>query len=359
MILVGPRDDHGWSEAHYEAGRYLEETIPDSRMILVDNLNPDARPEMTVASAVAEMAEQGADMVFITSDDFSADTRAVAADYADTVFIHATGDHVLRGDSPQNLGNYMPKMIFGKMIAGCAAALATGSGQIGYVGPLINDETRRLANASYLGARYCYQEYRDQDPASLQFDVEWIGFWFHIPDVTSDPTEVASEMVAEGADVLISGIDTTEVLAVAAERSAAGAEVMAVPYDYEGACEQAPEVCLGTPYFNWRPGYLRLAQEVKEGTWTPRWEWVPPNWDRLNDLEQSPLGFAHGAALTAEQSAQLDEFIANLGDGSLELFAGPLRFQDGSTFLNSGEAASEEAIWYMPQLLEGMEGASE
>ena len=54
-----------------------------------------------------------------------------------------------------NLSNIMGKMEYGKMIAGGAAALTTQTGKIGYLGPLINDETRRLAASVYLGARYC------------------------------------------------------------------------------------------------------------------------------------------------------------------------------------------------------------
>ena len=27
MILVGPQNDHGWSQAHYEAGQYVEEQL--------------------------------------------------------------------------------------------------------------------------------------------------------------------------------------------------------------------------------------------------------------------------------------------------------------------------------------------
>jgi simple sugar transport system substrate-binding protein len=46
----------------------------------------------------------------------------------------------------------MGKMEYGKMIAGAAAALTTQTGKIGYLGPLINDETRRLTAAAYLGA---------------------------------------------------------------------------------------------------------------------------------------------------------------------------------------------------------------
>ena len=29
MILVGPRDDRGWSQAHFEAGEYVEEKLRD------------------------------------------------------------------------------------------------------------------------------------------------------------------------------------------------------------------------------------------------------------------------------------------------------------------------------------------
>lgn len=359
MILVGPQDDHGWSEAHFNAGRYVEAHIDGSEMLVIDNLNPDTRPETTVEQAVDDMVEQGAKLIFITSDDFSADTTLVAEKYPDTIFVHTSGDHVLRGIAPPNLGNYMPRMIYGKMMAGCTAALATESGQIAYVGPLINNETRRLVNASYLGARYCYEQFRERDPDELAFSVEWLGFWFHIPGVTQDPVEVTNDFIDQGVDVVISGIDTTEALTVAAERAEGGEEVWAIPYDFEGACDEAPSVCLGVPYFNWGPGYLRLAQEVIEGNWEPRWEWVEPDWDDLNNADTSPIGYEKGPALTAEQAAQLDEFIAGLADGSIVLFEGPLQFQDGSVFLEKGVAATDEEIWYMPQLLEGMEGVGE
>ena len=53
----------------------------------------------------------------------------------------------------------------------------------------------------------------------------------------------------------------------------------------------------------------------------------------------------------------LDEFIAGLANGSINLFTGPLNYQDGSVFLADGEEATDTQIWYMPQLLEGIEGA--
>ncbi len=359
LILVGPYNDHGWSEAHYTAAEYVTEKIPNTRFVYLDKLNAADRPETTTEQAVDDMVAQGAKMVFTTSDDFKEDTDLVAEKYPDVTFIHISGDHVLTGDAPPNVDNYMGKMPYGKMIAGCAAAMATESGTIGYVGPLINDETRRLASSVYLGARYCYENYRGKDPDDLRFIVTWIGFWFNIPGVTLDPTEVSNDLLNEGADVLLSGIDTTEAIVVAGQRAEQGERVFAVPYDYEGSCDEAPEICLGVPYFNWGPAYVERIEAVMDGTWEPQFVWEAPDWSDINNRDTSPVGYVDGPALTDEWSASVGEFIAGLADGSIDLFVGPLNYQDGTAFLADGEEASDEQIWYMSQLLEGMEGPSE
>ncbi|MCU0280888.1 MAG: BMP family ABC transporter substrate-binding protein, partial [Acidimicrobiia bacterium] len=43
---------------------------------------------------------------------------------------------------------------------------------------------------------------------------------------------------------------------------------------------------------------------------------------------------------------------------SINLFTGPLNYQDGTPFLGEGEVATDLQIWFMEQLLEGMVGAS-
>jgi simple sugar transport system substrate-binding protein len=65
-----------------------------------------------------------------------------------------------------------------------------------------------------------------------------------------------------------------------------------------------------------------------------------------------------GQGLTAENAEQVDAFIDGLADGSIDLFTGPLNYQDGSAFLAEGETATDQQIWYTPQLLEGTTGAS-
>ena len=60
----------------------------------------------------------------------------------------------------------------------------------------------------------------------------------------------------------------------------------------------------------------------------------------------------------AEAKKKVDEFTQGLAIGKIVLFQGPLKFQDGSVFLKEGEKATDKQIWYLPQLLEGMSGAS-
>lgn len=362
MILVGPADDRGWSQAHREAGEYVEEKL-GATMILLDKVNPADRPELTVDQVARDMIEQGAQLVFMTSDDMKDGAFLAAEQFPDVPMIWSSGDNAwaegqdYRPDLA-NLGNVMGQMEFGKMIAGCSAALRTETGSIGYVGPLINDETRRLVNSAYLGAKYCWENVRGNDAADLTFAVNWIGFWFNIPGVTLDPTLVSNDFLDGGADILISGIDTTEALVVTGQRAAAGENVWAIPYDYVGACDGAPEICLGTPWFNWGPAYLDIATSVSDGSFSSTFQWLPPDWTDLNNPDTTAIGYIEGPALGDDATA-LNEFITGLSDGSINLWTGPLNNQDGSVWLADGETATPQQIWYTKTLLEGIDGASE
>ncbi|MBP1465913.1 BMP family ABC transporter substrate-binding protein [Candidatus Chloroploca sp. M-50] len=358
MILVGPTNDGGWNQAHFAAAEYAQARLPGSRFIYIDKVNPADRPNVQVEQAIEELINQGAKFVITNSAEFADGTKLAAEAHPDVYFLHASGDAVLTGSAPSNLTNLMGRMEYGKMMAGCAAALQSDAGKLAYLGPLIDPETRRLVNSTYLGAKYCWENYRDQPADSLDFKVTWIGFWFNIPGVTLDPTRVATDFINEGNDVIISGIDTTEGLVEANKASAAGRTVWAVPYDYEDACAQGEDVCLGVPYFNWGPRYTEILGDAMEGRFESQWEWIGPDWNDINNPDTSMIGFIKGAGLTPENGALLDDFISKLADGSLNLFTGPLNFQDGTVFVADGEVADDLAVWNTPQLLEGIEGQS-
>ncbi len=375
VILVGPQNDKGWSQAHYEGGQYVETTVANTRMLVHERLNPADSPQTTLGDVVKDMVDQGATLIFTTSDEFQEDTNKIAKDpaYASITFINVSGDGAYTSDAPPNVGNIMGQMEWMKLIAGCAAALTTQTNSIGYLGPLINFETRRLASSAFLGARYCFEKYRKGNPADLRFSVTWIGFWFSIPGVTLDPTEETKTFFDKGSDVVISGIDTTEALVVAEQKFKEGKKVWAVPYDYEKACDEGLDVCLGVPYYRWGPAYVNIVQAVQSGSYKQSWDFLGPDWSNINNPNTSAVGFIKGPALSTDSKTALNQFIAEMAKyatdpantDSFFLWQGPLKYQDGKDIAKEGEKlpiiarlGDKPSVWYLDALLDGMVGAS-
>ena len=199
-------------------------------------------------------------------------------------------------------------------------------------------------------------KYLKKDPAKLQFKVTWIGYWFNLPGVTSDPSQVADDFFNSGYDVVISGIDTTEAVVEAAKYTAQGKQAWAIPYDYVKALDEGKGVSLGVPYFNWGPAYANAAKDAMKGSWKSHWEWNSPDWKNINNPDTSAVGFSKGS-LSKDAAAGVDKFIGELAKG-LNLWKGPITLQDGTAYIKDGQAATDQQIWYLPQLLKGMDGSS-
>jgi simple sugar transport system substrate-binding protein len=363
MLLVGPKNDQGWSQAHFDAGQYVEQKIPGSKMLYLENVysGSPAYPGQTASQLAEQLVSQGAKLAIFNSDDMKDEALKFAKAHPDIYVIGSSDDWTWKDgknyqDSPNQV-DIMGRMEYGKMIAGCAAALTTKTGKLGYLGPLINDETRRLSSSAYLGAKYCWTNILKNDPAKLQFKVTWIGFWFNIPGVTSDPTQVADDFFNSGFDVVLSGIDTTEALVEAKKMHDAGKAVWAIAYDYKSNCNVAPDICLGVPYFNWGPAYLATIKTAIDGTWKEGFQWNGPDWKDINNPDTGAVGFTKGAGLSADASSKLDGFISALA-GGLNLWTGPINLQDKTAYLTDGQVATDLQVWYLPQLLAGMQGQS-
>ena len=360
ILLLGPPNDHGWSEANYNGVQYVVDKVPGTKLVYIDKVNPGDRPGTTASQLAEGLLTQGAKLVIFTSDDMTDEAIKFAQAHKDIFVILTSGDQQWKEGKDYkplpNMINIMGKCEYMKFVAGAAAALTTKTGKIGFLGPLANDETRRLASSAYLGAKYAWVNFLKKDPAQLSFNVYWIGFWFNIPGVTADPTQVADNFFNSGYDVVISGIDTTEAVTEAAKFAGQGKTVWAVPYDYAQALDENKAVCLGVPYYNWGPAYSVAAKAAMKGTWKSHFEWNGPDWKNINNPDTSAVGFNKGT-LSKEANAGVDKLIGELAKG-LNLWKGPINLQDGSVYLKAGQAATDTQIWYLPQLLQGMESQS-
>jgi simple sugar transport system substrate-binding protein len=361
ILLVGPYNDNGWSTATYLGAQYVVDKMTKTRFFYADNVNTSSNPNTTAAQFAEQLLARGAKVIIFNSDDMKDGVTEFTAAHPDVPVIWLTGDFAWKDGQRyqadmKSESDLMGRMEYGKMMAGCAAALTTKTGKIGFLGPLINDETRRFADSAYLGANYCWTKVLG-NTTPLDFKVTWIGMWFNIPGVTLDPTQVADDFYNSGYDVVISGIDSTEAVTEAKKFRDNGSDVYAVQYDYENACDVAPDACLGVPYFNWGVMMLPVLKSVQDGTYERTFVYGNLDWTNINNPDTSAVGFKKSAGLSADNSTKLDAFIAELA-GGLNLWKGPLNYQDGTVFLADGVAATDQQIWYMPQLLKGMTGDS-
>jgi simple sugar transport system substrate-binding protein len=99
VVLVGPSDDRGWSTSHHEAGLYVEENLPGAKMLLFESLNPADSPETTLMDVVEIMVDEGATVIFTTSDSFEEDTNGVAEAFPDVTFINITGSNAIQAST--------------------------------------------------------------------------------------------------------------------------------------------------------------------------------------------------------------------------------------------------------------------
>ena len=306
ILTVGPITDNGWSTATYVGTQYVQSKIEGSELLYAENVFSD--PNTTVTQYAEHLLDQGASVIIFNSDSMQTGVTEFTAAHPDVPVIWLSGDFAWAEgqryqESMTNESDLMGKMEYGKMMAGCAAALTTKTGKIGFLGPLTNDETRRLANSAYLGADYCWKNIANQT-TPLDFKVIWIGFWSNIPGTTLDPSQVADTFFTDGYDVVISGIDSTEAVTEAKKFRDQGEDVYAVQYDYEKACDVAPDACLGVPYFNWGVMMLPVIQSVKDGTYTRTFVYQGPDWTDINNVDTSVIGFKKSDGLSAENSEQ-------------------------------------------------------
>ena len=117
LLMVGPYNDKGWSQAHYDALQYVQTKVPGTSLVYVDKVNTSDRPGTTAAQLAADLVSKGAKVVIFNSDDMKDDAIKYAQENKNTWVIFASGDSVWKDgkdyhDLP-NMINVMGRMEYG------------------------------------------------------------------------------------------------------------------------------------------------------------------------------------------------------------------------------------------------------
>ncbi len=354
-IAVGDENDNGWNKAHIEATTAVTKQRGWD-YLAYKNLNPANPAKPVCENVVEELIGQakknnpnGKVLVRFNSDDFIPCAEAVAKKHPEVFVDHISGDHVLKGGAPSNLTNNMGTMEYAKVLAGCAAANLTKSGQISYLNGPDNAETRRFFNSFAWGAQYCGKKLgKDIKAVNLI-----MGFWFPIPGQTNDPQQLLGQARALGADVFASGIDTQDALQFAKALKDKGETAYSFPYDYLPACETAQNSCAGIPFFNWTQEVNYVIDMVEKNQWKSEFKMWDPDWKNVF-TPNTPVGFSPGPAITDDAKNAVKALADDLASGKVKPFQGPVNWADGSTWVPEGQAPKIiPDVWYTDKLIAG------
>ncbi|MBM7855911.1 basic membrane protein A [Desulfohalotomaculum tongense] len=322
FIYVGPPGDAGYTYAHDQGRKYLEEHLPYVETKFMESVPEGAASE----SYIQQFVQEGCDVIFTTSFGYMDSTIKVAERNKDVVFLHCSGYK-----TAENVGNYFGRMYQARYLTGIVAGKQTKSNLIGYVAAHPIPEVIRGINAFTLGVRSVNPE--------AKVKVVWTNTWY-------DPVkekDAAKALLDDGCDVIAQHQDTPGPQQAAEEKGVYG-----VGYNSDMS-KMAPKAVLTSAVWNWGPYYVETVKAVKEGTWKSGSYW--------GGLKEGVVGLAPYGPMVAEETKQLveakkQEIIA----GKWDVFTGPIKDQDGKTKVAEGEKLTDSEILEMNWFVEGVIG---
>lgn len=323
FVYVGPTGDAGWTYAHDNGRKYLEEQLGDQvETTFVESVAEGADSERVIN----QLAKSGNKLIFTTSFGYMNPTLKVAKKYSDVAFEHASGYK-----QSANVGTYFDRAYEGRYLTGIVAGKMTKSNVIGYVGSFPIPEVVRGINAFTLGARSVNPD--------VVVKVVWVSTWY-------DPgkeREAAETMILQGADVITQHTDSPGPINAAESKG-----VYAIGYNSDMSL-YGKKAHLTAAIHNWGPVYAAKAQAVLDGTWKAEDIW-PGVADGIVDL----------APFHEDVPQDVQDYVnaqkQAIGDGSLHPFAGPVFNQAGEAVVAAGTTMSDGDLLGFSWYVKGVEG---
>jgi basic membrane protein A len=337
MVLIGPHDDGGWSQSHYEGLVDLEKNLASEiHTAYIENVPEGADSEQVFRA----LSRKGFNLIFGTSFGFMDPMELVAKEFPKITYIHISGYK----SNLTNFGNLFGAMESMKYLAGMVAgarALKDGNPKVGYIATFPIPEELRLGNAFAIGMH--------KTCPTCTLDVRWIQTWH---DPVKEKSAAASLFDA-GAQVVFTGADTPAPADVALEKGKWG-----ITYDYKGSCKN--DACLTAPYWNWGSIYTKVVKGVIAKTYKVGWDYF--------DADSGSLGlygFMAGETLTKgaadlppEVIQEVRDILAKMVKGEItrfDVFSGEIKDSKGNVVVPLGEKMVQSDLDQFPPGAPGLE----
>jgi len=326
-VLVGPKNDGGWSMRHYQGFMSLEKhgyNVGGVEMV----------PESESTKVFLKLARKH-DIVFATSFGYMDGMEKAAKKAPDTIFMHATG---YKGNDT-NFDNYGCMSYQARYLTGVAAGMMTKTNKIGVVGSHPIPEIIRNINAIALGARSVNPD--------AEVNIVWINSWFDPPK----DMDAANALADDGNDILYTTTDSPSVVVVAQKRFIrSGQEIWSMGNDAPMG-HNGPERYITGMMFNWNVLYKHIVDQLAAGKLQMNQK---VNWGlQQNCVGLSPWGVnVPGEVVNVVETIKMD-WIGDKHDAFFPFSQGVTK-QDG-TVIPAGEIKRQQ-LDTMQYYVEGVNG---
>lgn len=244
FVYVGPIGDLGWTHAHDQGRKYVDDKYDWLTTLYVESV-----AESDAARFIDRfVVEEKCDVVFTTSFGYMEDTLKAAQKYPDKIFVHVSGFK-----RAPNMATMMADFYQIYYLNGLMAGALTKSGKIGYVGAHPIPEVVRHINAFTLGVR-------EVNP-NATVEVRWLYSWY-------DPAkarEAAESLIASGVDVLAFTEDSPAVIQVGEEYTTQKNQPVYTFSHYSPMKQYGPNSAVSGQLVNWGLIYEDILTKIYLG----------------------------------------------------------------------------------------------
>ena len=321
-------EDGGWAQAMHEGLVKACEELgmdPETQIITMEDIAEEdtALIETTVESCV----ENGADIIFGCSAGYVTVFSELADQYPDVIFAQQGNDVY------DNIVEMQIRGYEGEFLAGYLCGLLnTESDEFGFCASMTGDASVRTAlNAYTLGARYA-------NPNATVQVIE-ANSWYDL-DIESNNAEA---LISKGIKYM--GMEASSP-AIPEKCQEKGAFCIGYNIDMQ---ENAPDAILTSFCWNWAPIFKDIIEKTAAGT-------ISKSANYYEGGECSSIAPLNTNLVPQEIQDKVAELQEKLLAGEIDVYAAPLKDNQGNDLVKEGETMSDEDILAQEFYVEGVKG---
>jgi len=308
FVYTGPINDHGWSNAHDDGRKALEQALGAQ----IETAYTENVPETADSQRVFEdYARKGFDVIYGTSFGFMDYMLEAAKSFPNVKFDHCSGFK-----TAPNMSTYYAAEEEPRYVSGMIAGKMTKTNTLGFVGSFPIPEVIRFMNAFAAGVQATNPDAR--------IHMVWINTWFDPPQEKAG----AESVLDLNADVLTGTTDSPSLAQAAAARSK-----YAVGVDYDQS-SYAPTAILQSDRFLWAQHYINSVKSIMNGSWKP----VQLYYHMKDGMVEPtpPASFVPADVATAAMNV-----AAQIKAGTFNIWKGPLTDNHGNVKAPEGKTLGD------------------